>query len=205
MTRSSQERKSLHEFAAKNFPRNLKSKYSWLNKGEQLIRGAEVLLKTSRKAIMKRDELIEKQGEVRSDTPEWVEIKNHDLHEQASMLLAYGLENFFKGLWVAQNQNNIQNPDQLPSDIDGHTLSGLATKVNIDLNDKERRALQILTEYAVWRGRYPLPKRSNQQKESMASPNNIHFIAGEYPYNEDWPNEIYSIVDKIKKEFDCIS
>lgn len=78
-------------------------------------------------------------------------------------LMALSLENLIKGILHAQGHKVIEN-GKFTTLFSKHDLKYLAneldlSKINITENDKN--ALNNLTPYIIWAGRYPLPKHKN--------------------------------------------
>lgn len=83
------------------------------------------------------------------------------------MLFGMSLEALFKAHCVAQN---IDNPRINKS----HQLTEVASIAGIKLDKSENKILDILSEYIIWDGRYPVPKLSSQVKRHA---NNIKATA----------------------------
>lgn len=68
---------------------------------------------------------------------------------------AYSIELILKGI-LAQKGATI------PDRGNGHDLRSLSTKAQVDLSNKQKTTLELLTETIVWAGRYPGPKKEEQ-------------------------------------------
>tara|TARA_R110002094_G_scaffold215619_1_gene186228 strand:- start:1561 stop:2106 length:546 start_codon:yes stop_codon:yes gene_type:complete len=64
------------------------------------------------------------------------------------MLMGMSLELIFKAFYVANKK--------IPPTI--HTLNNLSAESGINFSDKEKKILEVLSEYVVWEGKYPIPK-----------------------------------------------
>jgi hypothetical protein len=73
------------------------------------------------------------------------------------MLFGMSLETLFKAHCVAQK---IDNPRINKS----HQLTEIASIAGFKLDKSENKILDILSEYIIWDGRYPVPKVSSQVK-----------------------------------------
>ncbi|NGX15592.1 hypothetical protein [Wenzhouxiangella sp. XN24] len=87
------------------------------------------------------------------------------------MLWAYGFENLFKFMIVAQYREAHPDAVEVPfSEIKSHNLAGLAKKVGFDLEEPQEFYLGVLQKCALWAGRYPLPikkKDMYDQREAL--------------------------------------
>ena len=207
MARLSQEKASLRQLGAQQFNSTLKSQTAWRLRANQLLCAARVLRDTSWEARQQRDELLKHQSqlEVVAGSQESETVTRSQLFEEASLLLAFAFENLFKALWVGQNYEAIQKVENLPKPLKSHELRSLAEKTNISLEDDEKAALEILTSYAVWRGKYNLPKSKSENAEFWVSKPNVAFIMKKYPDDADWPDEIHSLLAKVLDKLNQIS
>jgi hypothetical protein len=83
------------------------------------------------------------------------------------MLWAYGFENIFKGMILAEIKRSDNSITVVPvKKIQGHSLLKLASKARLELTEKESFYLGVLEKCSVWAGRYPLPLSSNGMYES---------------------------------------
>lgn len=73
------------------------------------------------------------------------------------MLFGMSLELLFKAISVA-SKNEPQH---------SHMLEQLAEKSEIDFKESEYNILKMLTEYIVWDGRYPVPKRKKMFEQHI--------------------------------------
>lgn len=79
----------------------------------------------------------------------------------AYMLLAgLAIENLIKGLSIKKDSALIDN-GKLDQSLGKHDLLALARKAGVRLTEEERSLVERLTEYVIWAGRYPIPKRSD--------------------------------------------
>ncbi len=83
------------------------------------------------------------------------------------MLFGMSLEALFKAHCIAQK---IDDPRIHKS----HQLTEIASIAGINLDKSENKILDILSEYIIWDGRYPVPKNSAQVKNHT---NNIRATA----------------------------
>lgn len=57
-----------------------------------------------------------------------------------------------------------------------HNLVRLADIAGVNIDDKSKAVLTLLTEFVIWEGKYPVPKDDN--KESFFTSNNLYNDAG---------------------------
>jgi hypothetical protein len=89
------------------------------------------------------------------------ELVEHSIQGVYYMLVAYALENYFKGTIIAIRKRLDKKI------VFSHDLCPLATTAGIKLNKSEESLLKHLTEYAIWRGRYPIPTQSSDINGSI--------------------------------------
>jgi hypothetical protein len=82
------------------------------------------------------------------------------------MLLAFTLENLFKGFLVKTRRpefyNQALHDGELPSLLKTHRLDELAQLCSLKLTEDEQRIVRRLSGHALWIGRYPYPSRAEQ-------------------------------------------
>jgi hypothetical protein len=121
---------------------------SWLRKAQELRRAARALgavaagdantLRSVAKGLV--------DSRVMHDTPR--------IHETWLMLLAFMLENVFKGLRIAQDPT-LTDKSELSKGLTSHSLATLAARASIPISAQERAMLDYLSNAAVVDGRYP--------------------------------------------------
>lgn len=103
-----------------------------------------------------------------------------------SMLMAFAIENYLKGVLVRNDKEREQKLKEelleraaLPEVLKTHELYTLATKINAIDASKYESLLRRLSQSAIWRGRYPVPLLSKalyDQQFSDGSVFNISFL-----------------------------
>ena len=82
------------------------------------------------------------------------------------MLIAYCLENLFKGYLVKQHKEEFliqaKQTGKLPSALRTHDLQALAKECPLRLDEDEVQLLHRFAGHATWIGRYPYPTRADQ-------------------------------------------
>ena len=127
------------------------------------------------------DTLIEKLLIIKDDRPrEQNPFKHYDkiraLLESNLLLLGYALENLIKGYLIFRFLKEHKIPRH--SDLEflekhvwrtkkSHDLILLSQKAKLKLSDSEKDLLKKLTKYTTWKGRYHIPKSSNDIAENI--------------------------------------
>ena len=82
------------------------------------------------------------------------------------MLMAYSLENLFKGFLVGTLKSDLfdqaSQDGKLPPMLKTHRLEELAQRCPLHLSPDEHGLLHRLVGHAEWIGRYPYPKRAEE-------------------------------------------
>lgn len=87
------------------------------------------------------------------------------VHGVEIMLRGFALECLFKSLWVAHGNPLVENGRYRGVPGAGqHDLAQIAAVLPWSLSTEERDLLRRLTDYVVWAGRYPIPKRDRGGK-----------------------------------------
>jgi hypothetical protein len=116
------------------------------------------------------------------------------------MLMAYGVENLFKGLIVKAKQVELRSDylesNKLPACLKSHDLLKLAKDSGYTLKKGEEGYLRRLTRNSTWAGRYPVPTNSNEFKYEQK-------FSGGQKYSVAWfsPNDVSNIkvlIDNIR-------
>lgn len=77
------------------------------------------------------------------------------------MLVGFALENYYKGVIIANKLRNGEHikADELDSIISTHILAELVPDAGVIVKDRLHKSyLDYITECIKWRGRYPLPR-----------------------------------------------
>jgi hypothetical protein len=83
-----------------------------------------------------------------------------NIHRIFLLLSAYTFENLLKAIIVHRSAwpDSIVERN-IPHELKNHILLSLASSASISLTIEEQELLERLTEFAIWRGRYPVPTR----------------------------------------------
>ncbi|MFC1498958.1 hypothetical protein ACFLS1_10895 [Verrucomicrobiota bacterium] len=103
------------------------------------------------------------------------------------MLVAYALENLFKGIIVADNRDSFMAgiESKFPEDLKSHKLLDLAEKAGLSTDDNDKDYLGRLSRMSVWEGRYPVPLNADNLPGKNASGLSDKFIARDYFSRDD--------------------
>lgn len=120
-------------------------------------------------------DVYEKQFELRQETPAYWHNKSHDLlvsartlwkAMQADKQLQINCWATYKML-MGMSFELLLKAHYVGADIEfkaTHDLVALARAANLPTSKDENNILKILSEYVIWDGRYPIPKRPEQLK-----------------------------------------
>jgi len=78
----------------------------------------------------------------------------------ALMLLGFAIENICKAILVGRNSSLVDGDAGLNESLQTHDLKELATKCGQPLDTDEAQVLELLSEFSIWAGRYPIPLRA---------------------------------------------
>ena len=148
------------------------------------------------KATDKREEALEGVSEVPPGTEEYEVVQNSFLYEQATLLVAFGLENMLKALWAEQRSEQIKDSESLPRPIQEHDLNDLAQETNLEISSEEDEALEVLTQHSIWAGRYPIPLNASDYVEKHGEIERT-WILQNHPGEVAFPDEVDSLIRKI--------
>lgn len=176
---------------------------SWHLVGDQLRRAAMVLLEQMREYESEAGEILERKQLPPPDDPDFEIVQRSLMEPQVIMLLGFSLENHFKGLWVLQNPDKAKGVDEFPKEFNragggGHDLTKWAEAAKIELDEKEKGLLRLLTQVTLWRGRYPMAKNADRNAEAWAVPGRLSDALSNSSGEPDWSPEVYSVLKKIE-------
>ncbi len=79
------------------------------------------------------------------------------------MLIGFALENYYKGIIIGKMMSDDRRKEKgiLDEELRSHDLLKLARQAQIEINEFSESQLNHLKEYALWKGRYPLPIRAS--------------------------------------------
>jgi len=120
------------------------------------------------------------------------------------MLLGLSFELIIKAIIAAKN-----NIEKIP---ETHALIDIVKNININLTDKDLKILRLLSDYIVWAGKYPSPKKNYQLEDykkifmDTLVEISINGNTTTYKYNNslDWEN-VNSIWVIFSNEYNSIT
>lgn len=173
-----------------------RNKNPWFLKANELLHSALRLREISIDASKKLNQI--ESGDYEPGSLNDYLFKDWSTFNQATMLFGFSIENFLKGLWVNQNNININMPyEKLPSELKEHSLVKLAEGVHIKFTDSEKFVLNQLTTSILWLGRYPIP--INVQEYSKHFKSRPAFFV-ENGTKGQLPVDVFSILKKIDEK-----
>jgi len=96
----------------------------------------------------------------------------------AMMLTGYALENAIKTL-LLHRKPELCTPERAPRwPGGGHDLARLFDEGGIGVSVEERRLLDRLSEFVLWRGRYTMP----QSREALRAGKALQWVTSPYPF-----------------------
>jgi len=96
----------------------------------------------------------------------------------AMMLTGYALENAIKAL-LLHRKPELCTPERAPRwPGGGHDLARLFDEAGVGVSVEERRLLDQLSEFVVWRGRYTMP----QSREIFRAGKVLQWVTSPYPF-----------------------
>jgi hypothetical protein len=90
-----------------------------------------------------------------------------DLNNVATMLYGFALENLFKAKWTlnkfgSPHDENWRPIAEFPKELKTHDLVHLANLIDPELVKEYEFSLQVLSDAAMWSGRYPCSIRGDE-------------------------------------------
>ena len=137
-------------FEAIQFSEQLSDPQLWLRKADELLAAARVL----------ENEIQAQWAEIKVENGHIVSASGRiDVHAPYFLLVAYAVENFFKGLLVHRNRAELRGwvLSSLPQYLNEHDLIKLAKRVGFSTDVAEQDLLTRLSRNSIWAGRYPVP------------------------------------------------
>lgn len=96
----------------------------------------------------------------------------------AMMLTGYAVENAIKALLIFRKPE-LCTPERAPRwPGGGHDLARLFDEVGVVVSPEERRLLDRLSEFVVWRGRYTMP----MSRDALRAAKALHWVTSPYPF-----------------------
>lgn len=88
----------------------------------------------------------------------------------ALMLLGYAIENMCKCILIERDPSLVDGEFGLARSLRTHDLVGLTKRCGCDLDQEALRALDLLTEFSIWAGKYPIPLFAVPRDSRQPSP-----------------------------------
>ncbi|MFH1317733.1 MAG: hypothetical protein ABIH71_01790 [Candidatus Omnitrophota bacterium] len=133
---------------------------------------------------------------------DWQELKkgkvfNNQFSSIYFMLSSFAIENLLKAIIIKNNfkaiNNQVKNKSELPSMLCSHDLCYLGKKANLnDIANDEKFLLEKLSENAIWKGRYPIPKGSEDHRGQIT-----FYTSSDYKWTEKLIKELKIALNKI--------
>jgi hypothetical protein len=171
------------------FSEQLCDPHLWLRQADELLAAARVL-----------------ENEIKA---QWTEIVVEDrhivrtsgriaVHAPYFLLVAYAVENFFKGLLVHRHRDELRGRllPSLPKYLNEHDLITLAKRVGFTTALADQDLLTRLSRNSIWAGRYPVPTGpdgSRALKQYMDG--RVYLIAVFYPNDVD---RLHELLDRLR-------
>ena len=143
-------------------------KEAWFHQGRQLLRSAEALLEQLWECKRQAEPLLKETRNFDANDPDFEIVERSLMEPVISMLTAYALENFLKGLWVFQNPTKVKSALNLPQELtkdSGHDLNRLCILTGLKTTSGEQEVLRVLSDFARWRGRYAIERTAERNAE----------------------------------------
>lgn len=188
---------SRDEIGRWQFQMALSMKESWFRNGRALRQAAEVLLEQLWHYKKAAELIFKSKNNFDSGDPDLITVERSMMEPQISMLLGYAIENYLKGLWVHQNPKDLNSHECLPHVLKEHDLNKLCAMTKVEPDAAEKELLRILSAYSTWQGRYAIPMSANANAKAWVNANNLLIVSSKYPGPVKWPDEVYSLIDKI--------
>lgn len=137
------------------YAKKISSPETWRRNAIGLLRTAELVEPEVRRILKARSAEIESFHE---DTTDSYVFRAYFL------LIAYALENLFKGELVKRLVRGLPNQrlevSSLPNVLISHQLDDLAEQVGLSLTEADGQFLKHLSKLSIWAGRYPAPTKA---------------------------------------------
>jgi hypothetical protein len=165
------------------------SPFGWLSSAECLQAAAEIILEHEEAGApayfnaleAARREAAEKSYSSEDKTGVAVVRREPPNYLPAQLLYAFAFENVFKGMMVA-NDPALANETKLNGELKSHELDRLAAKASFALSAEEQLLLRILSEIAIWAGRYPVASRLvDHTSPPMSDPHDLLNFGRQHP------------------------
>jgi hypothetical protein len=91
------------------------------------------------------------------------------------LLTGMAVEDILKGLIVARDGIELDDRGRLrlPWPAPGHNLILLAANASVELTEEERQLVERLSEFVLWAGRYPIPRRLEEFRPRFLSAGDV--------------------------------
>jgi hypothetical protein len=195
-----QNQTKLRKFGQQQFSSNLTSKDGWIFKGDGLQIAALELCRSLRRA----DEALQAKidaGQSSFPPEDYEAMRISTCQDTIMLLLGFSIENYLKGVWVHLNPSLEEDARMLPPqfrDRTAHDLVAQATYLGLDLDAEENKVLTTLTEFVLWRGRYPVALNAVLTGEAMARGGSFFTVINAAPDPIGWTPAILGVLDKIR-------
>jgi hypothetical protein len=171
------------------FSEQLSDPHLWLRKADELLAAALVLEKEIQ--AYWTEIKIENRRIVRGSSRIYV-------HASYFLLVAYAVENFFKGLLVHRHRDELRGRllPSLPKYLNEHDLIKLAKRVGFPTAVADQDLLTRLSRNSIWAGRYPVPTGPNGTRAlQQYMDGRVYLVAVFYPNDVD---RVHDLLDRLR-------
>lgn len=114
------------------------------------------------------------------------------------LLTGFAFENLLKAIAVSRGLITLDNKklnfdSRLSSKKSGHSLTGLARDLQLQLTSEEHRYFERLEEFIYWAGRYPVPKKSDIYADSHS----VHRLSVDIPNDPEMSDKLFDKLSKL--------
>jgi hypothetical protein len=135
---------------------------AWLEQAQGMKIAAEPILQSFREIL---------------DVPQTlpgVRLKKLAYIDAYMLLIGFAFENLLKAIAVSRGLLTLRNKQlrfdpMLSHDRGGHSLTGLASSLHLQLTSQEHQYFERLEEFIYWAGRYPVSMKSGTYADSHSA------------------------------------
>jgi hypothetical protein len=163
-----------------SFSETIYNKDSWYIKAHDLFSAANILKVSIQQEL--NNELNDESQGLR------ITLNSTNLSNSYMLLIGFAVEVFLKGIFISRephNQASLNKMFRL-----SHNLKDLVSYLEINVTASEEEIINRLTNYTIWDGRYPTPKKESEFSN----------VRGVFLYNTDF-RTIDSLIKKLETEF----
>ncbi|MBC8347101.1 MAG: hypothetical protein O3A82_16380 [Verrucomicrobia bacterium] len=187
-----------YQVGLQQFEHVLSSPHPWLFKGSNLLGVAKVLLERLWDDRKKLNEKLKTKTEFKATDPDSHLLNTaHSMEDQILLLVGFAYENYLRAIWIKKSGTKNYEDTKIPNEWPSYQIDIFFDRLSIEIEKEEREFLKLLSEFVIWKGRYPVPRNKAENGNSWGKGTSTSIFSKNFPGTCEWPDVMISTMNKL--------